>query len=192
MVSQLKVNEIIKQSGSSITIGEAGDTLTIPTGVTMSGSVANTPAFRAYKPSPDQSISNQTQTVIQLSTEEFDIGGCFNNTGSTVTLNGISTPAYAFAPNVAGKYLITGSVRVQDDVDYDENALIIMKNGSTEEHNFMFRQMYFSMGLVSTIVEFNGTSDYITLIFYHNRGGSLGITGNRKRTFMTGHRLIGA
>ena len=30
MVSQLKVNEIIKQSGSSITIGEAGDTITVP------------------------------------------------------------------------------------------------------------------------------------------------------------------
>ena len=30
MVSQIKVNEIIKQSGSSITIGESGDTVSIP------------------------------------------------------------------------------------------------------------------------------------------------------------------
>ena len=35
MVSQLKVNEIIKQSGSSITIGESGDTVTIPSGATL-------------------------------------------------------------------------------------------------------------------------------------------------------------
>ena len=39
MVSQLKVNEIIKQSGSSITIGEAGDT--------VSGPFTNTPNFQA-------------------------------------------------------------------------------------------------------------------------------------------------
>mgnify|MGYP007000223717 len=31
MVSQIKVNEIIKQSGSSITIGESGDTINIGT-----------------------------------------------------------------------------------------------------------------------------------------------------------------
>ena len=31
MVSQIKVNEIIKQSGSSISIGESGDTVSIPT-----------------------------------------------------------------------------------------------------------------------------------------------------------------
>ena len=37
MVSQLKVNEIIKQSGSSITIGESGDT--------VSGPFTNLPAF---------------------------------------------------------------------------------------------------------------------------------------------------
>jgi len=35
MVSQLKVNEIIKQSGSSISIGESGDTINIPSGATL-------------------------------------------------------------------------------------------------------------------------------------------------------------
>ena len=42
MVSQIKVNEIIKQSGSSITIGESGDTITCsgtPTGFTSDNSV---------------------------------------------------------------------------------------------------------------------------------------------------------
>ena len=42
MVSQIKVNEIIKQSGSSISIGESGDTITCsgtPTGFTSDNSV---------------------------------------------------------------------------------------------------------------------------------------------------------
>ena len=38
MVSQIKVNEIIKQSGSSITIGESGDTVSIPSGCTIANS----------------------------------------------------------------------------------------------------------------------------------------------------------
>ena len=38
MVSQIKVNEIIKQSGSSITIGESGDTISIPSGCTIANS----------------------------------------------------------------------------------------------------------------------------------------------------------
>ena len=38
MVSQIKVNEIIKQSGSTITIGESGDTVSIPSGCTLANS----------------------------------------------------------------------------------------------------------------------------------------------------------
>ena len=53
MVSQIKVNEIIKQSGSTITIGESGDTVSIPSGCTIANSgtatgfgESNTPFFR--------------------------------------------------------------------------------------------------------------------------------------------------
>ena len=42
MVSTLKVNTIKKQSGSSITIGESGDTITITAGATLTGTVAGT------------------------------------------------------------------------------------------------------------------------------------------------------
>ena len=37
MVSQIKVNEIIKQSGSSITIGSSGDTVALGSGASQSG-----------------------------------------------------------------------------------------------------------------------------------------------------------
>ena len=48
MASQIKVNEIIKQSGSSISIGESGDTITLPSTATLTNFPANTPSFRAY------------------------------------------------------------------------------------------------------------------------------------------------
>ena len=62
MVSQLKVNEIIKQSGSSISIGEDGDT--------VSGPFTNVPAFHAHQSSA-QSISNATGTVLTYGTEIY-------------------------------------------------------------------------------------------------------------------------
>lgn len=42
MTSELKVNTLKKQSGSSITIGESGDTITITSGATLSGTVSGT------------------------------------------------------------------------------------------------------------------------------------------------------
>ena len=59
MVSQIKVNEIIKQSGSSINIGESGDTVNIPSGatldlsnptVTLNSAMKMGPAFQANNP----------------------------------------------------------------------------------------------------------------------------------------------
>ena len=65
MVSQIKVNEIIKQSGSSITIGESGDTVSVPSGATLnvagstSGLPDNTPVFAAYlSDNADQSVTD--------------------------------------------------------------------------------------------------------------------------------------
>ena len=63
MVSQLKVNEIIKQSGSSITIGVDGDT--------VSGPFTNLPAFNVDK-SSDQSISDGTWTKVTFTNEHLD------------------------------------------------------------------------------------------------------------------------
>ncbi len=186
MVSQLKVNEIIKQSGSSITIGEAGDT--------VSGPFTNVPAFRAGLTSDQGNIANNTLTVIQINSKDFDTGVCYNNTGSTVTLNGISTPAYSFAPNIAGKYFFQCQTRCSDDANWDDNQISILKNGSTELVKFNFDQNYYNTGTCSVIVEMNGTSDYVTGYFKHVRGGTIGISGNSDKsfTYFMGYRMIGA
>ena len=88
MVSQLKVNEIIKQSGSSITIGEAGDT--------VSGPFTNTPAF-LMKLSTNQTISNETTTIAAFNTVVFDTNTAFDTSNYRFTV-----PA-----NNAGKYIFS-------------------------------------------------------------------------------------
>ena len=72
-MSTLEVNTINPQSGTTITIGGSGDTVTLGSGATQSGfGGENTPAFFAQLPSGGQSIPNGTGTKLQLSVEVID------------------------------------------------------------------------------------------------------------------------
>ena len=153
----------------------SGTALVAPTALTVpntTGTVmvsGNMPAFSAYQ-SSQQTISATTATKVQFQTEEFDTAGCFNNTNSTVTLNGISTPAYAFAPNVAGYYQFT--------FYYETNATqaymyaYFAKNGSTIKRSSMGSNP--GTGCIATaLVYMNGTSDYMEAALFLATGTTL-------------------
>jgi len=84
MVSQIKVNEIIKQSGSSITIGESGDTVNVPSGATLQqGGAAvasdyfSSTAFYAHMDS-QQDLSQDTASKVTFSQERYDLGSNYD------------------------------------------------------------------------------------------------------------------
>jgi hypothetical protein len=84
-MSELKVNKVTPRSGTTVTLGDSGDTITIPSGATITNSGtatgfggANTPAFLAYI-STGESICNATATKVQFNTEDFDTGSCYDN-----------------------------------------------------------------------------------------------------------------
>ena len=77
MVSQIKVNEIIKQSGSSITIGESGDTITLPSTATLSNFPSNTPYFQATL-SANQTLSDNTLAKAAFEEELLDSAGAYD------------------------------------------------------------------------------------------------------------------
>ena len=130
MVSQIKVNEIIKQSGSSITIGESGDTVSVPSGATLSvsGSTSglpdNTPVFAAYlSADSDQSISDSTTTKIQFDAERIDTAGAFDTSNYRFTV----------PSGQAGKYFIVCEAKFSCST---QNTIVgttvhIYKNGSS-------------------------------------------------------------
>ena len=132
------------------------------------GRSSDEPAFSASSGSLT-GCNHAVYTLITFSTEAYDEGGCYNNTGGTVTLNGISTPLYAFAPNVAGKYNITARVFLPD-LNADANyVLSIYKNGSATAN------IWSTQGATQNIcfpvladLEANGTSDYFQIYVYHN------------------------
>ena len=172
-------------TNGTVTLGSSGDTFTVPSGVTVNMSSAtqtgvggvNTPAFKA-RLSSDQTIANGTDTTIACNTEKFDTAGCYNNTGSTVTLNGISTPAYSFAPNVAGKYFVYGGARFTSTSGSGTLAYVLLQKNGTNSFLGISDFVPYVGQNVGGIVEMNGSSDTLKLTVYQNSGGSKTIVGS--------------
>ena len=114
-MSKVQVDTIDTRSGTStmqigstntstINIGVSGDTVNIPSGVTIANAgtatgfgTDNSPAFFAYSPQSYQAISSSTWTAINTTNESFD------------TANAFDTSTLKFTPQVAGKYFLYGN-----------------------------------------------------------------------------------
>ena len=131
-----------------------------------------TPSFFAY-PDGNDSISDSTTTVVQHDVERYDTGGCYNNTGSTVTLNSLSVPAYSFCPNVAGKYFVYGHIVIGGADNSIRIAVMSMnRSGATANGlNFYYKgntgtdalDTYPPMLTLGGIIDLNGTGEYATM-----------------------------
>lgn len=128
------------------------------------------PAFSTY-PNAQQTVSNTTFTLVANQVEDYDTGGCYNNTGSTVTLNGLSVPAYAFCPNVAGYYIFTGAIQWGNTV---AGTLVqLYKNGGSSQKRGWFSGSTSTSGTnVTAMFYLNGTGDYVQLYTYQASGSS--------------------
>jgi len=184
MVSQIKVNEIIKQSGSSISIGESGDTITLPSSATLTNFPDNTPSF-AVKQSSDQSIPNATTTIITFNTEDFDTDSAYN------------TSSYRFVvpSGAAGKYFFSARLYME----YGNNAnelgrLGIYKNATAVAIFGGLANGTENQGKslsINTILDL-AVSDYVDVRMYHNQGGAQSTAADPDFTYFYGYKLIGA
>jgi len=123
------------------------------------------PAFSAYLSGSQQNITSSVTTVLQANSKEYDTAGCYNNTSSSATLNGISVPAWSFAPNIAGYYQV--NMEINGNCTSGSFAFFtIYKNGSEFKRGFVanYSSGNFSQicGGTSALIYLNGTSDYIT------------------------------
>jgi hypothetical protein len=169
-MSELKVNKISPRSGTDITLGDSGDTFTIPSGATITNSGtatgfggANTPAFLVRKTNA-QSIPTGTHTKIQWNSEVFDTDNLFD-----------STTNYRFTPNVAGKYFFHVSINMAAMTSGNEFLLRIMKNGSGTVFHKKICGTGENGGTISGILEANGTTDYFESSIYHGAGISISV-----------------
>jgi hypothetical protein len=124
----------------------------------------NQPLFWAYA-NTTQNITTNTLTQVSFGAKLYDTATCFNNTNGTVTLNGLSVPAYAFCPNVAGYYQITFAVNSNSTIT--RAAADIRKNGSDALYgNDVAGASQVNTMQSTGILYLNGTGDYIQAYTY--------------------------
>ena len=135
--------------------------------------IATGPAFRAFNSGSMQSIANGTDVVIEFQSKDFDTNGCFNNSNATVTLNNVSAPAWAFAPNIAGYYQInccmtftTNGTGVRFIKIFKNSALVSTAASPGSSGDWIAVNS-------SVVVYLNGTSDHIRINAWQSSGGSL-------------------
>ena len=123
-MSKLETNQVDPSTGTTLTLGTSGDTIAIPSGVTIANSGtatgfggANTPAFMV-KLSAEQTIPNTTWTKITFDSEVYDTDNKFASN--------------KFTPTVAGKYNFMLQVCIDDLGDQKMMQLQIYKNGSAQ------------------------------------------------------------
>ena len=192
----LKVSNIETSSGSgTITIGQSGETVTIPSGCTITNSgtstgfgESNTPSFYAYG-SSSTSITNATLVRVAVQSEQFDNGGCYNNTSGSVTLNSLTAPAYSFTPNVAGLYYFTGAVQLNTtnfNVGLVNNLGSV--GGSETYASLVYRKSDTANGMVivSGFSNMNGTGNNVSLTCYQESGGAISTNNAIYTTYFGG------
>jgi len=139
----------------------------------------NTPAFLAY-PSSDQSIANATQVVVAFNSEVFDTDNCYD------------TSTYRFTPNVAGKYFVYAQTASNNTDDFEAWETQIYKNGTSGTAlAFAGVRHENKDGMHSSVVvDMNGSSDYLTVTCYQNRGQATNLRGARYWSFFGAYRII--
>jgi hypothetical protein len=100
-MSEVKVNTIKKYTGSSITIGESGDTITVTAGATLSGSGASLTALNATQ------LGSGTIPNARYGTPTFDGSNLTNLPAETKPT--ISSISPSTIENTASNVVITGT-----------------------------------------------------------------------------------
>ena len=191
----IKTTNIQSITGSgTVTLGQSGETISVPSGATINLSNAtqtgvggvNTPAFEALLGS-DQTISNNTQVKVQFGTENFDTDNCYDNSTN-----------YRFTPTTSGKYFIYSTLSINNGQNLGIAAhLEIRKNGSRVflTQTNVFNNTVLNVVSVSacSILTLNGSSDYVEIFgLAENNSGTpkfLGTASNGQCIF-GGYKII--
>ena len=179
-MSELQVNKISPQSGTDITLGDSGDTFTIPSGATFTNNGTATgfggnvtEYFHVYK-SADQSISSAAFTTVTFDTEQWD-------SGSNFASNTFTAPS-------TGYYWIYSQL-VWSGVWSDDYTLNrFMKNGSPVSWTSIPQRS--DNGFLNARVIYLSTNDTVLVQTYQESGSSRNLRGGSEdECFFGGYKL---
>jgi hypothetical protein len=178
-MSEIQANKLSPASGTALQVGDSGDTITIPSGATITNSGTSSgfgmsnlaPYFHVYLNS-SQTTADTALTKVLLDTEVFDSGNYFASNKWTPT---------------AGTYFVYAQARFQINGATTNLGATIKKNGSDlfEAHNYGY--YYTSINVFGT-VSMNG-SDYLELFAVQNSTQTQNISTGSDNTFMGGYKI---
>jgi|ETNvirenome_6_30_1030629.scaffolds.fasta_scaffold45463_2 hypothetical protein len=192
-MSKLETNTIDTVSGTStlqvgstntttITLGVSGDTINVPSGVTIANSGtatgfggANTPMFHAYVNSA-QSIGTNTDIKITNFNEVIDTASAFASDKFTVP------------SGQGGKYIIYACVSFASDVTYPHAELYVNGSGSLNSENLVGNMGDTARSCFTSRMLTLSASDYVELYTFQGSGATN--TQSSGRTFFGGYKLI--
>ena len=176
---------------STITLGVSGDTINVPSGVTIANAGTatgfgdtnyfSTTGFSAYI-NATQSVSSATETTITFDTERYDLGSNFN------------TSTYTYTAPSAGKYLFNYQVMLKGNSDTVLLAANVMvkKNGSAFrdfENNFSANYIN-KVDQNATLIADLSSSDAILLKCYvSTTSGTPSVQGTITNSYFEGWRI---
>tara|TARA_E500000318_G_scaffold28665_2_gene28771 strand:+ start:642 stop:1160 length:519 start_codon:yes stop_codon:yes gene_type:complete len=172
-MSILKTNQITDLGGNELLTSNGSGV------ISSGGAITNTPAFRATM-STTQAIANTTMTTINFNTETYDTDSCYN------------TSTYKFTPNVAGKYLVIASYALNANSSTGTFICSIFKNGAEHSRANIVLSSSTSNPITTSLIDFNGSSDYIEAKGYQETGGSKTIYAGTEQSYFSAVRIIGA
>ncbi len=158
-MATLFVDKIDPQSGTSLEIGSSGDTITVPSGVSISGGLTNTPSFSAQLSSA-QSVADNTTSIIIFDTENHDTDNAYNT----------STGEFTVPSGKGGKYFFTSHFRLGTGTDSSRLALFIQVNGTTKATYNNVQRDEDSTG-VSLVIDLNA-GDQVKIGIFQNTGSA--------------------
>ena len=192
-MATLFVDKIDPQSGTSLEIGSSGDTITIPSGATITNNGTqtgfggvNTPAFEVIK-SSTQTVTDGSTTKITFDTEIFDTASAYDT----------STSKFTVPSGQAGKYFIYSGLTHTSGTSgqISDCRTVIFKNGSQHKGAFLIfggtTGSFLSLNTFSTIDLSVG--DYIEIYGLVNVGsGTAQVGGDASddRSYFGGYKII--
>ena len=129
----------------------------------------------AFSASGDnQTIANNTLVKCAFNSEQFDLASCYEHTAN-----------YRFTPNIAGKYFILVNVKYNSGTNAEYVGVQLFKNGSLFDACHIVGHDS-NVAILVSVVEFNGSSDYIETFFMHQAGSNQSMGPKR----FAGYRIL--
>jgi hypothetical protein len=216
-MSKIFVDQVDPKTATTLTLGTTGDTVDIPSGVTLSGagtitaSAANLAASGAGGVTGTLPIANGGTGATTLAaaglanTPAFQAynpqnGSVANSTNVVLSFNteildssaAYDTSTYKFTPQVAGYYYCYANVRWQTSTNAATRINVDITKNGTSMASGRNNNTDYSIVHTSGIIQLNGSSDYIQVESYQNTGNTTAISTEDENCFFGAFLLIGA